>query len=243
MTPAERQSAVAFAMRNLLLDDRRPSSLALQAASDFMAGRRQAESLADQARRLEAQSSHKKAKADTPADALFLRSILICQRPWATEGDLEELRAIHRRLLPSLPEGRVLRRPQPDDDASLYPAAMLEQGAAAIGQELAAERNLANLDRPVFADRLVHYYDELSYLHPFADCNGMTLRIFLSRLSHDAGWDLDWGRADPAAHRRAIQRALRGKTDDLQVLIAGIVRPVNPTRIFLIAGWDQGPAH
>ncbi len=236
MTPAERQSAVAFALRNLLLDDRQPSPSALQAASDFMTGRRQAEALADQARHLEA-------KAEALTDALFLRTILVCQRPWATEGDLAELRAIHRRLLPSLPEERALRRPQPDDNTNLYPAAMLEQGAAAIGQELAAERNLASLDRPVFVERLAHYYDELSYLHPFADCDGMTLRIFLSRLSHDAGWDLDWGRADPTAHRRALQQALRGNTDGLQTLIAGMVRPVNPTRIFLIAGWDQGPAH
>ena len=236
MTPAERQSAVAFALRNLLLDDRQPGPWALQAASDFMAGRRQAEALADQARRLEA-------KAAAPTDTLFLRTILVCQRPWATEGDLAELRAIHRRLLPGQPEERALRRPQPEDGASLYPAAMLEQGAAAIGQELAAERNLASLDRPVFVERLAHYYDELSYLHPFADCDGMTLRIFLSRLSHDAGWDLDWGRADPTAHRRALQQALRGNTDGLQTLIVGMVRPVNPTRIFLIAGWDQGPAH
>lgn len=236
MTPAERQSAVAFALRNLLLDDRQPGPWALQAASDFMAGRRQAEALADQARRLEA-------KAAAPTDALFLRTILICQRPWAAEGDLAELRAIHRRLLPGQPEERALRRPQPEDGASLYPATMLEQGAVAIGQELAAERNLASLDRPVFVERLAHYYDELSCLHPFADCDGMTLRIFLSRLSHDAGWDLDWGQADPIAHRRAVQRALRGSTDALQALIAGMVRPVNPTRIFLIAGWDQGPAH
>ena len=239
MTPAERQSAVAFALRNLLLDDRHPSPSALQAASDFMAGRKQTEALADTARRLEAQSN----STNTNVDALFLRTILVCQRPWATEGDLQELRAIHHRLLPRLPKEQVLRRPQPDDDASLYPAAMLEQGAAAIGQELAAERNLASLDRPVFVERLAHYYDELSCLHPFANCDGMTLRIFLSRLSHDAGWDLDWGRADPTAHRRALHRALRGDTDDLQTLIAGMVRPVNPTRIFLIAGWDQGPAH
>ena len=236
MTPAERQSAVAFALRNLLLDDRQPSPSALQAASDFMTGRRQAEALADQARHLEA-------KAEALTDALFLRTILVCQRPWATEGDLAELRAIHRRLLPGLPEERTLRRPQPNDNTNLYPAAMLEQGAAAIGQELAAERNLASLDRPVFVERLAHYYDELSYLHPFADCDGMTLRIFLSRLSHDAGWDLDWGRANPTAHRRALQQALRGNTDGLQTLIAGMVCPVNPTRIFLIAGWDQGPAH
>ena len=243
MTPAERQSAVAFALRNLLLDDRQPGPLALQAASDFVAGRWQAESLADQAQRLEAQSKLKKTKSGTLTDALFLRTILVCQRPWATEGDLEELRAIHRRLLPSLPEKQALRRSQPNDSTSLYPASMLEQGATAIGQELAAERNLASLDRPVFVERLAHYYDELSYLHPFADCDGMTLRIFLSRLSHDAGWDLDWGRADPTAHRRAILQALRGNTANLQALIVGMVRPVNPTRIFLIAGWDQGPAH
>ena len=239
MTPAERQSAVAFALRNLFLDDCQPGSSVLEAANDFVAGRAEAEELSDQAQRLEAQTSH----GNAHTDALFLRTILVFERPWAPEGDLDELRTIHRRLLPSLPEERMLRRALQDSDASLYPASMLEQGAAAISQELAAERNLASLDRPVFVDSLAHFYDELSYLHPFSDCDGMTLRIFLSRLSHDAGWDLDWGRADPSAHRRAIQRALLGYADELRALIAGMVRPVNPTRIFLIAGWDQGPAH
>ena len=239
MTPAERQSAVAFALRNLFLDDCHPGSSILEAANDFVAGRAVAEELSDQAQHLEAQTSH----GNAHTDALFLRTILVCERPWAPECDLDELKAIHRRLLPSLSEGRMLRRTQPDGGASLYPASMLEHGAAAISQELAAKHNLVSLDRPVFVDSLAHFYDELSYLHPFADCDDMTLRIFLSRLSHDAGWDLDWGRADPGAHRRAIHRALLGNTDELRALIAGMVRPVNPTRIFLIAGWDQGPAH
>ena len=230
---------MAFALRNLFLDDCHPGSSILEAANDFVAGRAVAEELSDQAQHLEAQTSH----GNAHTDALFLRTILVCERPWAPEGDLDELKAIHRRLLPSLSEGRMLRRTQPDGGASLYPASMLEHGAAAISQELAAKHNLVSLDRPVFVDSLAHFYDELSYLHPFADCDDMTLRIFLSRLSHDAGWDLDWGRADPGAHRRAIHRALLGNTDELRALIAGMVRPVNPTRIFLIAGWDQGPAH
>ena len=48
----------------------------------------------------------------------------------------------------------------------------------------------------------------------------------------------------------AVTEALRRTPDGPPVLIlttydndSDIVRPANPTRVFLIAGWEQGPAH
>lgn len=95
----------------------------------------------------------------------------------------------------------------------------------------------------MFVRELAHVYDELGYLHPFKGGNAMTLRIFASRLAHDAGWDLDWGGVTRESYKQAKHAAYRGDINAFSQMFADIVRPANPTRVFLIAGWEQGPAH
>ena len=129
------------------------------------------------------------------------------------------------------------------DPEAFFPAALIETGALNIASELADRRNLQALDRPDFVAALAHVYDELGYLHPFRGGNAMTLRIFASRLSHDAGWDLDWGTVTREEYKSAKRLAYRGDLTGFERLFDRIVRPANPTRVFLIAGWDQGPAH
>ena len=237
MTPAERESAIAFARRNLLIDGLRPSTHAMGMAAAYSAGNIDDDALITQTG---------SQTTDIATDTVFIATILVCRRPWAPTCDLEELRAIHTRLFGRLgPWAGRLRAtdeasPQPD---GYFPAGLLNQGAASIGSGLAAERNLTSLDRPDFVDRLAYYYDELGFLHPFDRGNAMTLRIFASRLAHDAGWDLDWGSVGRRTYQEATHRAYLGDISGLKSLFATIIRPVNPTRIFLIAGWDQGPAH
>ncbi|KAB6793195.1 cell filamentation protein Fic, partial [Bifidobacterium longum] len=112
-----------------------------------------------------------------------------------------------------------------------------------IAMELADKRNLHALDRDVFVHAFASIYDELGYLHPFRGGNAMVLRIFGSRLAHDAGWDLDWGSVTREEYRSAKHSAYRGDTSALETMFDAILRPANPTRVFLIAGWNQGPAH
>lgn len=61
--------------------------------------------------------------------------------------------------------------------------------------------------------------------------------------TYDAGWDLDWGSVTREEYRSAKHSAYRGDTSALETMFDAILRPANPTRVFLIAGWNQGPAH
>ena len=173
----------------------------------------------------------------------------------ATDRDLDELTAIHKGLFEGVFEdaGKLRTsnttrevtndRARAANPEAFFPAGLIETGAHNIAMELADKRNLHALDRDVFVHAFASIYDELGYLHPFRGGNAMVLRIFGSRLAHDAGWDLDWGSVTREEYRSAKHSAYRGDTSALETMFDAILRPANPTRVFLIAGWNQGPAH
>ncbi|OZG57963.1 cell division protein Fic [Bifidobacterium tissieri] len=248
-------SAVAFAAKNCALESMTISRAAMQAARDYESGRIHLDEF------VTACSPSDAAQADPGntqsiqdlGDAVFARIVLFAARP-ASGGGLGELRSIHGTLFggvrsdaggirthdttSSTSAGGLGASP-----AAFFPAALLETGAANITSELAEARDLKCLDRPVFVTKLAHFYDELGYLHPFPYGNAMTLRIFVSRLAHSAGWDLDWEPVTRERYRDAKLRAYNGDLSGFAGMFDAITRPANPTRVFLIAGWDQGPAH
>lgn len=244
MTPAERASAVAFALKNCALEAMTPGVATMRAAADYEAGRIDVARLIDVA---DGEDAHE--------SSIFARNVLLAERGWSPTGDLAELTAIHRALFEGVfDDAGLLRtsdttRKATHDEAragnpeAFFPAALIETGAANIASELAEKRNLQVMDRPVFVHEFTRIYDELGYLHPFRGGNAMTLRIFGSRLAHDAGWDLDWGPVTRDGYRRAKRAAYLADTSEFERLFAGIVGPANPTRVFLIAGFEQGPAH
>ncbi|PJM74985.1 cell filamentation protein Fic [Bifidobacterium simiarum] len=251
MLPAERMSAVAFAAKNCALESMMIGDHASGLARDYESGRIGVDDVVGSC------AGEDGGLLDTSADVVFARNILLAERPVSPTGDLRELQGIHRMLFDGVyaHAGQLRTRDTAADvqgsntdglagnSQAFFPASLLETGAANIAAELADERNLKCLDRPVFVRRLAHFYDELGYLHPFGRGNAMTLRVFASRLAHDAGWDLDWGPVDADEYRAAKRLAYRGDVSGFVGLFDRIVRPANPTRIFLIAGWDQGPAH
>ncbi|NEG96098.1 cell filamentation protein Fic [Bifidobacterium sp. SMB2] len=251
MLPAERMSAVAFAATNCALESMTISPRTMRLARSYMDGRMPLDEFVDRT-----PSDGGDDLADC-ADAVFARTILFAERPASPSGDLAELRAIHHTLFEGIRvDAGMLRRRDTAQGAynvrandiaantqAFFPAALLETGAANIASELHESRNLACLDRADFAERLAHFYDELGYLHPFAYGNAMVLRIFASRLAHSAGWDLDWHSVTGNDYRDAKRRAYTGDTSGFAHMFGSIVRPANPTRVFLISGWDQGPAH
>lgn len=189
------------------------------------------------------------------AGSVFARTVLLAERPWRPTGDLAELTAIHRGLFEGVfDDAGALRTSDTTRGASddkqrarnpeaFFPAGLIETGALNIATELADQRNLQVMDRPDFVRALTHVYDELGYLHPFKGGNAMVLRMFASRLAHDAGWDLDWGTVTREEYKSAKRQAYTGETGAFERMFDRIARPANPTRVFLIAGWDQGPAH
>ena len=186
---------------------------------------------------------------------MFARTVLLAERRRNPSGDLDELTAIHKGLFEGVFEdaGKLRTsnttrevtndRARAANPEAFFPAGLIETGAHNIAMELADKRNLHALDRDVFVHAFASIYDELGYLHPFRGGNAMVLRIFGSRLAHDAGWDLDWGSVAREEYRSAKHSAYRGDTSALETMFDAILRPANPTRVFLIAGWNQGPAH
>jgi cell filamentation protein len=240
-TPAERASAVAFAWKNCALESLTPTQATYVAAQSFEHGRTALAGLLEIA------------EQGQTADRIAARTIRLIESGWLASGDLQELCTIHRGLFTGVHDDAGLLRTtdtaksrkdaRSKNPEAFFPAELIETGAANISRELADKRNLKCLDRTVFINELSHIYDELGYLHPFVGGNAMVLRIFASRLSHDAGWDLDWGSVDAKAYKQAKRMAYNADTSGFVRLFSSIIRPANPTRTFLIAGWDQGPAH
>jgi len=230
MTPAERASAVAFALRNCALDAMAPGRVASRSAVEYEHGLLGPSRLVASADR-----------DGTVASGVFARTVLLAEHGWRHSGGLDELRAIHHGLFRGIRDDAGELRV--DGGPGFFPASLIETGAGNIAAQLERERGLSCLDRDVYVRRVASVYDELGFLHPFAEGNAMVLRIFASRLSHGAGWDLDWGAVTRDTYERAKRAAFQGRTDAFEGVFDAIVRPVNPTRVFLIAGWDQGPAH
>ncbi|WP_126029249.1 Fic/DOC family protein [Bifidobacterium callimiconis] len=254
MLPAERMSAVAFAAKNCALESMTISGRAMQAARDYESGMIPLDGFVSACSPDDTVATPNNGRDIRDlGDAVFARTVVFASRP-ASGGGLAELRGIHATLFGGVrTDAGEIRTHDTTSAASasgigassqaFFPAALLETGAANIASELAEAGNLKCLDRPVFVTKLAHFYDELGYLHPFAYGNAMTLRIFASRLAHAAGWDLDWGPVTRDQYREAKLRAYNGDLSGFCELFDAIVRPANPTRVFLIAGWDQGPAH
>ncbi|WP_436406418.1 Fic/DOC family protein [Bifidobacterium crudilactis] len=255
-TPAERASAVAFAWKNCALESLTPNETTANAARSYEHGSVGLEELLATG------------DAGQTADSIVARTVRLITKGWSPSGDLDELRAIHLGLFDGVYDdaGELRKADTVKATAShkgdsaenqsgaadgvrsanpeaFFPANLIETGAANISRELADKRNLKCLDRADFVNELAHIYDELGYLHPFVGGNAMVLRIFASRLAHDAGWDLDWGTVDVHSYKEAKHTAYNGDTSAFAGLFGRIIRPANPTRTFLIAGWDQGPAH
>lgn len=243
----------------------RPGEATLLAAADYEAGRLDVAALIDVAdtETARAVSGDRLANGsldDYAADkaaSVFARTVLLAERGWEPSCDLAELTFIHRALFDGVFDDAGRLRTANTSRASaasgggamarnpevFFPAALIETGAHNIAVELAEKHNLQALDRDVFVREFTRVYDELGYLHPFRGGNAMTLRVFGSRLAHDAGWDLDWGLVERGEYRSAKHAAYRGDVSGFARMFERIVRPANPTRVFLVAGFEQGPAH
>ncbi|RBP98214.1 cell filamentation protein Fic [Bifidobacterium aemilianum] len=248
MTPAERASAMAFALCSGRLDGLEASGRIRRVAYDYQLGNLDLEDLWSEAG-LDDDTVGTEASVQSLADRILVRTIFLQERGWPMTGDLRELQSIHRCIFHGIyPHAGLLRTSdteprQRGSPQTCFPWQLIATGAMNISGELAERQNLGNLDRSRFIQELTLIYDQLGYLHPFSQGNAITLRIFASRLAHYAGWDLDWGQTDRRTYQVAQEQAYLGCLEPFGRLFTSIVRPANPTRIFLIAGWDQGPAH
>lgn len=128
-------------------------------------------------------------------------------------GDADEWRAIHRHLF-----GNVY------DWAGDFRDIDMNKG----GQPFLSHRHLdihvhetctriqrvdwPNLDRAQFVDHAARAYMQLNFAHPFREGNGRAARIFLSRLTTPARYDIDYELVD-ADHWNNAARQTMGESE------------------------------
>jgi len=93
----------------------------------------------------------------------------------------------------------------------------IDEFAASVFRELAAENYLVGLDRAELVKRVAATYGQLNALHPFREGNGRTQRAFLTKLGRLGGWRLRWSDLDRATNDEASRRSLETGDDSALV--------------------------
>ena len=144
----------------------------------------------------------------------------------------EGFKATHRHLfqdvLPWAGQVRTVGLTHPrHDDPFAFPH-LIEGALAKQFRWLAAEGNLAGLDRAAFAAKAAYHTGELNAVHAFRDGNGRSMRLHLEQLAAQAGHRLDVSRL-PAQEWNDASRVsfLAG---DSRPLAAVIERALEPPR-------------
>lgn len=80
--------------------------------------------------------------------------------------------------------------------------------AKSVEDDLRQSRYLRGLEKKEFTDRLTNIYIKLNCMHPFPEGNGRATQTFLTQLSRDAGYDLDFSRVSSSEWNHAAARSM-----------------------------------
>lgn len=83
---------------------------------------------------------------------------------------------------------------------------------------------LKDLERNSFLEELTELYNDFNFLHPFREGNGRTLRLFVTLLVRNAGFDISFAECDSDLLMIATIKAVQGDTSPLREVFAEIIR-------------------
>lgn len=147
-------------------------------------------------------------------------------------NDLTELLLIHKQLFKGVYEwagkSRTVDIKKSSKGAEFFlMVCKINSASNFVFTELARDDYLRGLPIVIFIDRLVYFYDQLNYIHPFREGNGRAQRVFWGRIARDAGYEIDWSLVvgdenDKASHLAATKFDLSG----LEKMFRKIVKPL-----------------
>lgn len=83
---------------------------------------------------------------------------------------------------------------------------------------------MKNLNKSTFLDELTELYHDLNMLHPFREGNGRTLRLFITLLVRNAGYNLNFSECDSDLLMIATIKAAQGDISTLREVFAELIR-------------------
>lgn len=91
-------------------------------------------------------------------------------------------------------------------------------------QRLREQNYLKNLNKSTFLGELTELYHDLNMLHPFREGNGRTLRLFITLLVRNAGYNLNFSECDSDLLMIATIKAAQGDISTLREVFAELIR-------------------
>lgn len=83
---------------------------------------------------------------------------------------------------------------------------------------------LKDLKRDLFLEELTELYNDLNFLHPFREGNGRTLRLFITLLVRNAGFDISFAKCDRDLLMIATIKAIQGDKTLLREVVEELVK-------------------
>ena len=99
--------------------------------------------------------------------------------------------------------------------------------ANACFMRLKNQNYFKNLNKEDFVLNISDFYCVTNYLHPFREGNGRTQRVFLSQLSYNAGYEMNFADIDTDELMIATIHAANGVNTHLRAVLYDIITPID----------------
>lgn len=144
-----------------------------------------------------------------------VREIQARLNPIPGQFDLQHLQQIHKHVFQDmyawagqLRQIDFAKRGADGLVSQFMPAAVLEIKGEQLAKHIAERNGLKGLSHPEFIKALAEVHTKLNELHPFREGNGRAVRVFLSQLASQAGYEIDLTKVDKDQWNHASQRAM-----------------------------------
>lgn len=165
--------------------------------------------------------------AEVEAEIVTARIAEWDQFPRVNTFDFNHYKAIHAHLFSDLYDwaGQIRTVDLSKKGTRFCSAAEIENRAELIFTRLYQLNFLKSMEYGVFVEELTDFYCSTNELHPFREGNGRTQRLFLSQLTANAGYTLNFSDMDGDLLMIATIQAAQGVTDLLRRLLGEAVKP------------------
>ena len=160
-------------------------------------------------------------------DITRLKLLKLFQSPASNKFDFALLCSIHKEIFEDIYSwaGQVRQGDFFSKGGSIFcRGSLIKSNANTILGNLANEKYLCNLEKPIFISRMAYYMGEVNALHPFREGNGRTSREFFRQLALHANYLLDFNLTKKEDLLVADINAFNGVYDDLIIILDSAVR-------------------
>ena len=152
---------------------------------------------------------------------------ILQQNPINGNFDFEHYKLIHKFIFEDLYDwAGIPRTVDISKKGTLFVNAKnIDEIAEACFLRLKNQNYFKNLDLEEFIEKITDFYCSTNILHPFREGNGRTQRVFLSQLSHNAGFEMDFTKIDTDTLMLATIHAANGVDTYLKDALREVISP------------------